>query len=361
MGELIHGVLTLAARAPRYATRLALELARRSAGTVERLTPRAEARVAWKELENKLEAFALFECVELPPDPLGPGALAAEVRRAAAHGPFRSVWVVEGIGHGQAEAAWTRTDAPQALLCSPATRDLPETSLVPLHSGMGLSLANRCLADVRPDRPDDTRAALARFRSLCESNARQGYFGAAYEAIGLVVRNVYPALVELADVALAAQPELRDYLWHGLGRALYLGPGSLLPESAHRACALSFPPAEDPAARRNVAAGLAWAVTLVNLRSPDVIAAALEPLLGADLVDDAVADGVASALTAWRAAAPDDPSLPALGQRWSGDGTRASGRGWLADAVARAARRHAEVRASGEFGGLFRCGTEARP
>ena len=360
MGELIHGVLTLAARAPRYATRLALELARRSAGTVERLTPRAEARVAWKELENKLEAFTLFECVELPPDPRAPGVLAAEVRRAAAHGPFRSVWVVEGIGHDQAEAAWARTDSPQALLSGPETGDLPETSLVPLHSGMGLSLANRCLADVRADRAEETPAALDRFQRLCESNARPGYFGAAYEAIGLVVRNVYPALLDAADSALFGQTELRDYFWHGVGRALYLGPGSLLPESAHRARALSFPPVEDGAAGRNVAAGLAWAVTLVNLRSPHVLAAALD-ILRPDLADDAVADGVTSALTVWRAAAPDDSSVQALGEWRSGDAIAASGRGWLAEAVARAAGRYAEVRASGEFGGLFRCRTEAGP
>jgi hypothetical protein len=361
MGDLIHGVLTLAARAPRYATRLALELAWRSAGTVERLTPRAEARVAWKELENKLEAFALFECVELPPDPLGPGALAAEVRRATVHGPFRSVWVVEGIGHCQAEAAWARTDSPEALLSGPETRDLPETSLVPLHSGMGLSLANRCLADVRADRDEDIAAALARFRSLCQGNARPGYFGAAYEAVGLVVRNVYPALLDPADGALLGQPELRDYFWHGVGRALYLGPGSLLPESAHRARARPFPAAEDPAAGRNVAAGLAWAVTLVNLRCPDVLAAALEPLSRPDLAGDAIVDGIASALAVWRAAAPDDPGLPAPGEGGAGGGTAASARGWLADAAAGAARRHAEVRASGEYGGLFRCRTEARP
>jgi hypothetical protein len=360
MGELIHGVLTLAARAPRYATWLALDLARRSAGTVERLTPRAEARVAWKELENKLAAFALFECVELASEPLGPGALAAEVRRAAAHGPFRSVWVAEGIGHGQAEAAWARMESPRALLSGPDSGDLPETSLVPLHSGMGLSLANRCLADVRVDRAQDILAALARFRRLCESNARPGFFGAAYEAIGLVVRNVYPPLLEAADRALSDEPELRDYFWHGVGRGLYLGPESLLPESAHRARALSLPRTQDPAAARNVAAGLAWAVTLVNLPCPDVLAAALEPLWRAEPgADDAVTDGVASALAVWRAAAPDDPSVATLGEWRSGAGTHVQAR--LADAAARAARRHEEVRASGECGGLFRYRTEARP
>ena len=50
---------------------------------------------------------------------------------------------------------------------------------------------------------DALRRALRRFAALCRDNSHAAYVGAAYEALGLVARNLHPQLIEAIDELLA--------------------------------------------------------------------------------------------------------------------------------------------------------------
>ena len=58
--------------------------------------------------------------------------------------------------------------------------------------------------------------------------------------------------------------------------------------------------------RRNAVAGFAWAMTLVNLRQPEIVAAFLRRLGAKVAVSDAFANAVFSALAVWQCCAPHD-------------------------------------------------------
>jgi hypothetical protein len=65
-------------------------------------------------------------------------------------------------------------------------------------------------------------------------------------------------------------------------------------------------------ARANILAGLAWAVALVNIRDPDVIAAFIRRNVSGPLEREAFADGMQSAATIWRDWSPYSPLLQSL-------------------------------------------------
>jgi len=178
---------------------------------------------------------------------------------------------------------------------------------------MGLSLAQRALATVGSD--GDVQEALGRFVELCDDNSRDGFVGAAYEALGLVARNLYPQMVEAIDRRLAARDDdLGAHFWHGVGRAVYFAPTNFLPGRCSRrriAEALAREPPH-PLAARNAVAGLAWAMALVNIRHPEILQAFLGRFVPGALDADAFADGVSSAIVIWHRAAPDDPDLEAF-------------------------------------------------
>jgi hypothetical protein len=315
--DLICGVLTFDALTPRRAMQFTFDALQQSAAAFSRFVPGRENQLAWQELQRKLRAFVLFEHVDTALDlpPLADVSLSMMVARAAALGPHLAVWATEGLGHYYAERAWAGAP-PQRLLNDERTSELPAWSLIPLHTGMGLSVANRVLAQLGPAcASSEIGSALARFVNLCRDNARVGYAEAAVEALGLVARNLYPQLVMLIDEHLAtSDEELLAYFWHGVGRAIYFAPTNFLPcaDARRRAVesALDEPPHE--LGRRNALAGLAWALALVNLEQPEIIETVLrqegERLTGSD----AFANGIGSALAVWQDAAPDDPALAAF-------------------------------------------------
>lgn len=308
-------ILTLRALTPGGMLRSALGLARRSAGVAGAVAPSREGRLAWQELRNKLEVYELFdgaeETLRLSEDSAySPSEL---VGRADALGPFRSVWATEGAGHSHAESALARGGGvPRGLLSDAAT----SRGMAALHAGMGLALASRVLRNVSDARDGDAlRLALARFVALCRDNSHEAYVGAAYEALGLVARNLHPQLVEAIDgLPREASEELNEYFWHGVGRAIYFAPTNLAPlgDTAARAfeMARSEPPHES--GRRNALAGVAWALTLVNIRQPELVECVLARCGARADERDALRNGVASALVVWRdSTREDDPCLAA--------------------------------------------------
>jgi hypothetical protein len=64
--------------------------------------------------------------------------------------------------------------------------------------------------------------------------------------------------------------------------------------------------------RRNAVAGLAWALTLVNIRHPEILVVFLKHH-GSQITDSqALANGIRSAMTIWLDASPDDGYLEVL-------------------------------------------------
>src|SRR5262249_15502247 len=178
MVDLMCGVLTLEARTPRRLTKMTFDLMQQSAAVGRWLMPGQENRLAWQELKNKLQAFDLFEHVDVVLNlPAGPDiSLPALVAQADALGPYRAVWALEGLGRYYAQTCWTHQGTPQHLLTADQVSALSVHSLIPLHTGMGLSLADHLLATVRAPHSEATIApVLQQFIALCKCNARAGY------------------------------------------------------------------------------------------------------------------------------------------------------------------------------------------
>lgn len=263
-------------------------------------------QIACRELGNKLEAFESFQYAYAFVDlEEVDSSLSARVVKAQELESFRGIWVMEGLGYGHAESAWSGQEPPQGLLTDPALDVLPAKSWIPLHTGMGLIFARRTFAASDPDElVDDSRQALERFIALCDSNCRPGYTGATCEALGLVVRNLHPHAVASVSRGLAElAPTYRSIFWHGMGRGLYFNLSQFLPgvSAMWRGVEKTRREPPDEEARLNALAGLAWALALVNIRHPKVLEGFLREH-GEQLTDSeksAFANGASSALTLW--------------------------------------------------------------
>jgi hypothetical protein len=366
------------------------------------VAPSAAGRLAWQELRNKLEAFELYQRA-VPLETTAPreggagdgGALAAAVARARRLGPYRGVWALEGLGHHWADAAvarWRegrpglprrpegggRAVEPLRLLDAATAPGLPEDSLLALHTGMGLAFAEQAV-DALPPRPEpgELRRGLARFVALCRESSRPGYAAAAIEGLGLVARTLRPGLVAAADEQLArldggedapaaggaagGHGQLVATFWHGVGRALYFLPSNAPPPCSAPWRAIGMARREPPHAtgRDNTLSGLVWALTLVNLRHPEVLAALLSHHPPAAAECGPVADGISSAIALWHQLAPADPWLAAF-LRWR----PLPAAGWAAarwerlvtaPCAAAVGAEGGRLRQEGRLGELFHC------
>jgi len=307
--DLAPALLTPSAYTSRGLMRTALFIARQSAELLAAFAPDTGARSALREFRSKLEVFDLFENVDtvlrLSADATYP--LEELVGRTNGLDPFTAVWTIEGIGHYHAEIVSESRDAPYGLLKENAARDLPAKSLVALHAGMGLSLANRLLAQVgRACRncpgPSHLHGVLQQFVTLCRDNSSKAYVAASYEALGLVARNLYPHLIADIDRELPALGHnLVDYFWHGVGRAIYFAPTNYLPLSGIASRVVEMTQQEPPhdLGRRNALAGAIWAMLLVNLREPEVVENFLVNCADVKFDGDAFVNGVSSAAVIW--------------------------------------------------------------
>jgi len=286
----------------RQAAGPAVRLARCAADLVRVALPGAAARRPWRELANKLEAFEHFQrapaLAGLAREVGAP--LEGALERAAELGAYRSLWTIEGLGYARAESAWIAGRSSEPIL-PPSLAEHWHRAAVPLYAGAGLSFAVRFLTTERAPSP----AGLARWLAAWEESAGPGWRGIAAEALGFLARHLRPRLVApLAGLLGDIEPRLGEHLWHGVGRGLYFLPAHAMPHRDAHGRALAIVHRELPAGppRRNATTGLSWALALVNIRHPDVVARALERT-AAEIADPAdataVANGISSALLAW--------------------------------------------------------------
>jgi hypothetical protein len=259
-----------------------------------------------QEFQNKLEAFSLFEHIDyaLNLDASNSLTLSQLVNRVAALSPSVSVWATEGVGHYFADRCLANRNEAYALMSGPDLLELSQASLVPLNAGLGLALAEWLLDTT--NQPLDRRAIDA-YVELCRNNCSPGYEGIGFEALGLAARSLHPHLVSTIDALLSRYyPDLIDYFWHGIGRALYFSPTQFLPLCSRPWQGLDMSLQEPPheVGRRNAVAGYVWALTLVNIRNPEIIAEFLSRRV-ADLPEPkAFVNGLCSALIIWNDAQP---------------------------------------------------------
>jgi hypothetical protein len=267
--------------------------------------PGPSSRTAWTEFRNKLAVFRLFADAD---SVAGMGTwhtyrLSDLMPAVQTLAPFPRLWVTEGIGYYHAASALEINPAAREILSPAAIQGVPSRWLIPLHTGVGLALAGNHLRTISGRGPRaDTRRVIKSFLAQCRENALEGYAGTCVEALGLMTLNVRPDLVPAIDRELTPLgSDFADRFWHGYGRALYFSPANVLPctslvwPSIRRA--VREPPRRS--GRSNALAGLAWALTLVNIRDPDVIAMFMARH-GGDIPEiDAFANGVRSAVTVW--------------------------------------------------------------
>jgi hypothetical protein len=261
------------------------------------LVPNTDSGIQWTEIRNKLEVFVLVRNLSgvMGLSRNDQSSLADLVNRAYLLSPFKALWAVEGVGHYYADRVWDIEGAPQALLSQ--RNDLPTKSLLMLHAGMGLAFADRILGNLHSQSSGtEFRTGLEQFCRLCSANSIPGYTGAALESFGLVTREFYPELIPMVNPVLTdLDPEFADYFWHGIGRALYFSRAYFFPVFGNAWDAIEREPSSEMA-RRNATAGLAWAVTLVNMRQPLVMEYILRSLSQRLPSADAFKNGVGSAV-----------------------------------------------------------------
>ncbi len=259
----------------------------------------------WRELDNKIEAFRLFQWAdhELP-------AYRTPKRQIISRRPnseaFHSIWVLEGAGH---IAGLASSPAVRGLLSDRNAAHLPESAMIPLHAGMGTAFAEKLLKEMTSNpSPGEIAKTLGRFVDLCGANCIPGWEDACIEPFGLVVRCLYPRYVARMSAAAAEIGlPLRALFWHGVGRGLYFVPGNFLPLTGARKRMLTSVTLEasDLQDRQNVYAGLIWAVTLINLPDPSILQSLAEICQELKRRDE-FTNGLISALMAWRHMAPDE-------------------------------------------------------
>lgn len=268
-------------------------------------------QTGWKEFANRARAFGQFSSAAArAPDEFM--KLAPATRDiATALSPYEGLWTTEGLGFHYAASQLKENVQPTSLL-NAESGALPQRSLIPLHTGMGLAFAWYELHSVAEGcQYSELASALRRFRRLCNENSIDGYTGAAYEGIGLIARLLRPSMILATDRILReTSPELSTSFWHGVGRGLYFSLSNVLPCTSVLwpaiKKALEEPPNE--IARRNAISGLAWAVTLVNIEDPDVIETFVSRYSRELDESDAFANGVMSAVAVWQDWV-EDPSV----------------------------------------------------
>lgn len=305
-------LFSLDAFTPRHVIKNTLQCLHFGAGLLRPLACDHDVQIALVELQNKLETFVLFRYIDLMVSPplTATDLLDGFVAEASSLGPYSSVWATEGIGNYYANRCLEKDRLPKQLLNDDKTKNLEGKRLIPLHTGMGLALAAAWMASIEYE--SITSDAINNFVQLCRNNSRPGYFGMVFEAVGLVARSLYPQLVGTIDQQLCRQDEqLLGYFWHGVGRALYFTPSNFLPSGGAQWKAVADYAHEAPhaLARKNFIAGLAWAIALVNVRHPEVMASFLKRHVHQVEDREAFTNGICSAFIIWNNASPGDGYL----------------------------------------------------
>lgn len=264
-----------------------------------------DAPAVRQEFANKLQIIMLVTHVhaELGLDANTVDSLQELVDKVGAMPTFPRVWATEGLGNWFGDVAMENAahgPDPTGLLTDPQYASLGPWSMTMLHAGIGMSFAKAILVKLDPSSSTESvRAGLARFVRLCRDSSRPGYAGAALESLGLATRTLYPNMLRVLDREIPnVDPDLHGYYWHGAGRAMYFEPMGMLPSvnAPWRVIRRLDEEAPHDLARRNILAGVGWALSVVNMRHPIVMETFLRHHAALARVEDAFTNGVISSM-----------------------------------------------------------------
>ena len=316
----------------RRASRLALQIVVQSSKLLRHFGSQPAAGVRWDEFRNKLRAFLAFEYMDLPLRRIH--SLNDLLGAARSLGPHYSPFGTEGIGYHLLKAR-LKNNADNLPALS-ALKEIPQPTLVLLHAGFGMALAEFLLEEFAQ------QASLAQFAELVRRNSLPGFEGITFEALGLVARMLHPELIPVLDLSLASPDESSAFFWHGVGRGAYFAPENLSPFRSAPWAALETCLRETPHKIENALSGLAWALTTINIGQPEIMETFIfhhaDRLAGHE---EAFVDGVCSAAAIWRQVAPADARLATFSQHEPHIVTRELWERYLQSPFAAASRTHA--------------------
>ncbi len=207
---------------------------------------------------------------------------------------------MEGFGAQVAKSCGGLACFPGPSLVS---EDIAETRLV-LHTGAGIVFARDAIERSLEQGRHSLGSVIHRFLADVRSYAHPGHHRCLIEALGLVLRNLYPQLLKpTAEIIGADAVEDVMLLWHGSGRGLYFNPSQMVPSRSFRHWVLDQAIADSPdhAARANIISGYFWALTLANFRHPELVWDFIDWLQPSQWEQDrtAILDGICAAVTVW--------------------------------------------------------------
>jgi len=234
------------------------------------------------------------------------------ISKAEMPGPQHAAFAIEGSGYYLMKSRIAGASGAEPLASSGLLAHFPPRVLVMLHAGFGLALAEWYLGAADED-ASGAGQSMEHFVELCQRNSQAGYDGIIFEALGFVARTIYPHLVDLIDRRLPAG-EYPAYFWHGVGRGIYFAPenGSPFRSAPWKAFDMCLREPPHQLGKRNTIAGLGWALTIINIGQPEIMAAFLRHHAAQLTEDDAFTDGVCSAARMWRQVSPGDSRLNAF-------------------------------------------------
>lgn len=268
--------------------------------------------LCWEELSRKLHALQAFGDLSrfLGRARTQDLSLESLVRLVQESISNDRLWALEGIAQFVANRQLEDIGSVGANFFE---GDLPHGLLGPLHTGLGVAVAENCLGGVDRRTPcSEIETRIGRILEICDTASRPGFRGMAFECTGFVSRFLHPLQVPRLDKVLSDHGETqRALFWHGVGRALYFLPSNLRPSRSApwRAFEQVHREASDTLAELNMLAGLAWPVLLVNFRHPELIDAVLRTHHDEMTSNDAFSSGFSAALIMWLECTGDEAGV----------------------------------------------------
>lgn len=213
---------------------------------------------------------------------------------------FSALWAVEGLGYNYGHHILKRDRHPVGLFNDQDSNTLPAKSLTMLHAGFALACIRFGVLSYNMRNSQGQRQMVKWFLNLCRGNSRPGYLGCAVECLGFAARFRYDGrfVQTLEPIFAELAPDSLPYYWHGVGRGTYFSMLNVVPgiRSACKAATYCLTEPPHTVARCNMISGLAWAMTLVNMRNPAILQTFLKWHGDEICTSDTFANGVSSAV-----------------------------------------------------------------
>jgi len=239
------------------------------------LIPGRKSSVLKQEAKNKAGIMTIVNGMQSHVDETFSIPVQTIIEKCYEAGDFRALWAIESAGKDIGEWHMKRNENPSRIMQDIQLEPKWEGAWLMLHAGQGMAFAKHYVDRMKTRSDAAIENAVKRTVDLCRANSRPGYFGACIESLGLVSRFMgnkhYCHKVD--RVLRSYAPDCVGFFWRGAGRALYFHPrnffpGLLTPCPAIRMCEQEAPDAET---LENLLSGVSWAMTVVNMATPQVM------------------------------------------------------------------------------------------